>query len=301
MYRCTATFLILSCLASFHPLENCCLGQEFEASVNGIKISKQLVEAETNQLTRNLKLAPARRAQIREATLTQLINQATILDFLDRANEADESELRIRIEQIKNELAETEQTLESRLKEKNISLEDFKFQLSWQIAWKKYLQDKFTNENLEKHFQAHRRKFDGTELRVAHILWQPGSELTPDEQLEIANNVRKKLIAGTLSWKDATLQHSQAPTRESEGQLGWIGVDGPMPKQFTQAAFELDLGEFSEPVRTRFGLHLILCLEVKDGTYGWRDVEAKVRRHATMTLFNSIVANHRSKIKIERN
>lgn len=89
-------------------------------------------------------------------------------------------------------------------------------------------------------------------VRAAHILVK-----SEDEARSIAFDLRHG-----DSFEGIAKARSLCPSRKNGGDLGWFGR-GDMVKEFEQAAFALEKGEISSPVRTQFGWHIIKCLDKK--------------------------------------
>ena len=66
----------------------------------------------------------------------------------------------------------------------------------------------------------------------------------------------KKRIDNGESFEKLARQYSKCPSAQRGGALGSFGR-GQMVKPFENAAFNLKVGEVSEPVKTEFGWHLI--------------------------------------------
>ncbi len=97
-----------------------------------------------------------------------------------------------------------------------------------------------------------KQSLDSRELDVGHILLR---EDEPDAQARL-EALRKQLLAGA-NFEELALKYSQDPSVTSnKGRLGFISR-GQFVKPFEDAAFALPPGAVSEPVKTRFGLHLI--------------------------------------------
>lgn len=85
-----------------------------------------------------------------------------------------------------------------------------------------------------------------TEVRASHILVK-----TEEEAMNLYNEIKNG-----ASFADLALENSMCPSGRNGGDLGFFGK-GMMVKPFEDAAFELEVGEVSQPVQTQFGWHLI--------------------------------------------
>ena len=75
-----------------------------------------------------------------------------------------------------------------------------------------------------------------------------------DQEFE-ALDIIKKLNEGE-SFDHLASEFSSCPSGKEGGNLGTFGK-GQMVPAFEKAAFELEVGQVSGPVRTQFGYHLI--------------------------------------------
>jgi parvulin-like peptidyl-prolyl isomerase len=83
-------------------------------------------------------------------------------------------------------------------------------------------------------------------VRCAHILVKTQTE---------AKTVQDRLAKGE-SFSAIAQQVSLCPSGKKGGDLGKFGR-GQMVKEFETAAFQLQKGEVSQPVKTKFGYHII--------------------------------------------
>lgn len=70
-----------------------------------------------------------------------------------------------------------------------------------------------------------------------------------------AQDLLKKISDGE-SFDDLASKFSKCPSGQNGGYLGEFGR-GRMVPEFEEAAFELEVGQVSEPIRTQFGYHII--------------------------------------------
>ncbi len=127
---------------------------------------------------------------------------------------------------------------------------------------------KFQEADLSKYYDAH--KADYEQVRAKHILirfkgspvgLKPGEkDLTEEEALAKAQEIRQKLLAGGDFDAIAKQESDDPGTAQRGGELGFFR-HGQMVPAFEQAAFAQAPGKVGEPVKSQFGYHLILVEE----------------------------------------
>jgi peptidyl-prolyl cis-trans isomerase SurA len=126
-----------------------------------------------------------------------------------------------------------------------------------------------TEAAIEQHFKENREKI-GSKPRALRVL-DLFVRTKPDSVVEAsyrkrAEEIREDLLAGKLTFEEAARQHSDDERSRDRG--GLIGVFGPGDlgdRTFEQAAFDLTIGQVSEPIRTNLGYHLIDVMERDQG------------------------------------
>ena len=84
-------------------------------------------------------------------------------------------------------------------------------------------------------------------IKCSHILVQKQSEA-----LAVLERIKNGEKFGKLA-KELSLDSGSA---KRDGNLGYFGR-GKMVKEFENAAFNLQAGQISEPVKTQYGYHII--------------------------------------------
>ncbi len=87
----------------------------------------------------------------------------------------------------------------------------------------------------------------GNKIKCSHILVNKQSEA-----LAIVERLKKGEKFGKLA-KELSIDTGSA---KRDGSLGYFGR-GMMVKPFEEAAFKLEVGAVSEPIKSEFGYHLI--------------------------------------------
>ena len=115
--------------------------------------------------------------------------------------------------------------------------------------------------------------------------------LVKDEKT--AQEVRQKLLDGG-SWEELAKEYSTDPgSKDRGGDLGWF-ARGQMVKPFEDAAFDLKVGEISQPVQTQYGWHIIQVLGHEK-----RPVSNYAYEQMQQQAFRNWLDEAKSKAKIE--
>ena len=124
----------------------------------------------------------------------------------------------------------------------------------------------------------HSRRESPGELLVAHILKLTPESMSTDDvenvQIEI-NNIYNKLNKGT-AFEDLAKKYSDdSYSAKSGGKLPWFGT-GEIIKSFENAAFALKKGQFSAPIKTNYGFHIIKLLD-KRNIGSFEDMQEEIK------------------------
>ena len=275
-------------------------GPVIVATVNGQPVFQNAVD---RQLDRALSDRSKQTDFLRAQATRQLVDRLVILQWLEKHRQAaTDQDVAAAIKRLAKQLGQREISVDDYLQRRRMTTAELEKSLKWKLSWQRFLQRFLTDANLEKYFVDHRREFDGTKLRVAHILLrvEPSNDTVElKEQQAEAKRIRAEIAKEKMSFSEAAQQFSAAPTGEKGGDIGFISRHDPMPESFSKVAFQLEEGEISHPVRTHFGVHLIHCLEVKPGQKRWEEVRGQLETAVTRYLFEWAAEQGRPTARIE--
>jgi parvulin-like peptidyl-prolyl isomerase len=129
-----------------------------------------------------------------------------------------------------------------------------------------------------RYFEDHKSDFDT--ICVSHVLVSTDSR-TDAEARARAEDLKAEIDGGTPFATVATGDSDDSAAAAQGGDLG-CGSRGRFPAEFEDAAYELDVNEVSDPVRTQFGYHLIQVRERNAAEY--QDVRDSVRQRLLTQL-----------------
>ena len=123
-----------------------------------------------------------------------------------------------------------------------------------------------TPEEVERYYKAHLTEYaTPARIQLAHILFHLDANATPDQVAATtakAAELRARIEKGA-DFAAMAKEYSDDPSGRNGGDLGWF-KPGQMLDELEKTAEKMKVGDVSEPVRTRAGIHLIK-LEAREG------------------------------------
>ncbi|CAM4090109.1 peptidylprolyl isomerase [Bacillus manliponensis] len=124
--------------------------------------------------------------------------------------------------------------------------DEFKEQIRSSLAIDKAVKKTITEEDIKARHKP--------EIKASHIL-------VSDE--ETAKDLKKQLDEGA-SFEELAKEHSEDPgSKENGGDLDYFG-SGKMVPEFEEAAYKLEVGQISDPVKSSKGYHIIKLTDKKE-------------------------------------
>jgi parvulin-like peptidyl-prolyl isomerase len=243
------------------------------------------------------------RKQARRRVLEQLVDARLMRAWLAERNaEPDPRQLDEEVERIKALIRRTGDEPDEILGRLGYTDETLRRELALPLAWRIHARRMITPQRLRDYFRERREQFDGTQVRAAHILIKVPAE-SDEEAWKAAERklrqVRDEIVADRLTFAEAAQRHSEAPSRDEGGDVGFFAYRGTMPEAFSAAVFPLETGEVSEPFRTPFGVHVAVVTERKAGDLSLEDVRRSVFDRLQRELWDELVEERRAAARIE--
>ena len=136
-------------------------------------------------------------------------------------------------------------------------------------------------------------------VTASHILLKCTDEDADAKKAEIIK-LRERILAGE-KFADVAKETSDCPSKANGGSLGEFGR-GQMVPEFEVASFTQEIGKVGEPVKTKFGWHIILVeARSEGGKITFDDVKEGLKTQIKRTKESEAVRALVEKIKKEAN
>jgi len=277
------------------------------ATVDGQPIYLSEVERLLGKVSHGQEVNPAALPVLQAQVLSEIVDRRLVLAYAQRTKSGPTAaEVDAALADLRLKLKAQGSPLERFLQEQSITEADLQRQVTWNLAWEKYLARYVTDARVEAFFKAHRREFDGSEVSVSHILLRPKADAAPGgypgatvDLLQRAEAIRREITSGKVSFAEAARKYSSGPSAENGGRLGFIARQSAMVEAFSRAAFALEVGQVSQPVTTQFGVHLIRCDAVKPGKRAWTEVREPLEKALARELLDRLARNQQQYTPVE--
>ncbi|EGB15837.1 PpiC-type peptidyl-prolyl cis-trans isomerase [Pseudodesulfovibrio mercurii] len=125
-----------------------------------------------------------------------------------------------------------------------------------------------TDDEIKAYYAANKDSLEEpAQVHARHILVavkESDSQADQEKAKARIDKLYQEAKAGA-DFAELAKKNSDGPSAPNGGDLGWFGK-GAMIPDFEKAAFALNKGGVSEPVRTQFGWHIIMVEDKKEGT-----------------------------------
>ncbi|MDP9046091.1 MAG: peptidylprolyl isomerase [Pseudomonadota bacterium] len=105
--------------------------------------------------------------------------------------------------------------------------------------------------------------FTVTQTHARHILLRVSDQLSGDAAARRLAGFKQQILAGTKSFEQLARENSEDGSAAAGGDLGWASPGNFVP-EFEDAMNALPINGISDPLASRFGVHLIQVLERRE-------------------------------------
>ena len=259
--------IVTKVITSLAVLSTLAIGQTL-VTVNGKAITEEEVNAELMQATQGRfnQVPPEKQREFKQQVLEQLVAKELIYDDAKKTGV-------MKSKQFKDEYEKVQERV--------------KRELAIQVWQKVELEKvKVSAKELKKYYDSNKEEFnEKASVHARHILVK-----TEGEAKAVANQL-KGLKDDALKSKFIQLakDKSTGPSGPKGGDLGYF-AQGQMVPEFNAKVFSMKVGEFSEPVKTQFGFHVIYLEDKKAGkTRAYTEVKSFIEQRLKMEKFKTIM------------
>ncbi len=252
---------------------------EFEKELQG---QMERLEQQLGGMQASPEMAP-QLARIRDGMKQQLVDQIVtrmlLEDYLEQSEvEVSEEEIEQQWNEIVAQFPDAG-ALEQVLKEEGVTAAEAREQVARQVKLDKLMEQELgetevTDAEAQAFYDMQPEEFaQPTQVRARHIL------LKQEEGTEEAVQSLLKRIEDGEDFAALAKEHSECPSSEQGGDLGFFGED-QMVEPFARQAFSMKPGEISPPVETEFGVHIIKVEERREaGKTEYAEVKDAIKEH----------------------
>jgi peptidyl-prolyl cis-trans isomerase C len=237
---------------------------------------------------------PAEKRTEARSEVLQFLTENLLIDQYLTQNKltVDAKEVNARVEQVKAEVKKGGQEFDKFLTQMFLSETDLRAEIECALRWDKFVDQQATDKALRDLFEKNRSIFDGSQMRVRHILLEvPANNAQAADQAKVKLALFKKQLENQAATEVAKLptsadnltkektrskaledvfvvlaqKESACPSKKEGGDVGWFLRSGTMLEPFAKEAFSLKPFQLSNVIQTEAGYHLLLATDHRPG------------------------------------
>ncbi len=191
------------------------------ARVNGEEVRQSDILSMLQQLPEEVRNMP--QGQLFKLLLERAVDRILVIDAARKSGLAEDPQIRARVKAAEDDVL-------------------------WAVFLERQVQDGLTEKRVRKAYDRISAEAAEEEVKARHILLA-----SEDDARAVISD-----LEGGAEFQLVAREKSIGPSRDSGGDLGYFSR-GQMVAEFSEAAFAMNVGDFSkEPVKTQFGYHVIL-------------------------------------------
>jgi len=132
--------------------------------------------------------------------------------------------------------------------------------------------------------------FTVDQSRARHILLRPSAELSAEAAARRLLQFKRDILSRARTFEQLARENSEDGSAAQGGDLGWTAPGSFVP-EFEEAMKALPVGGISDPVTTRFGLHLIQVVDRRQTTVDIRQLREQARNMLREQKFEAAFAD----------
>lgn len=275
------------------------------ATVNGEKILRKELDTIMSRFEQHVdpSVIPSMEQQITDRLIAQsLLRQFVLEKKLAVADEVVDKEIAKMRDNIKNNPATKDKSLEQFLEFQGSNIGELKTAISMSAALESYISKNVDDKRLEEYFMKNINSFNGETATASHILVDTKNMKTQEELDKAKAKIDsiKRELDGGADFAELAKKYSDCPTGKSGGDLGAFPRRGAMVEAFANAAFATEVDKISDPVKTEFGYHLIKVTArtpAKDVSFS--ELKSKVKEDLVGLEMGNLIKDLKEKAKVE--
>jgi parvulin-like peptidyl-prolyl isomerase len=213
-------------------------------------------------------LTETQRKALQMELLALLIDDLLLRQYVRQQVPAtDPMEVQRRVAELERSLKTRQLTLQDYLRETHQTEAQLRAGIAAEGQWRAYVDQRLKDVDLKKYYEENRDLFDGTLIRVSHIVVTvpPGSDPKTVQQAVTKLEEARKAILQGRDFGEVARQTSQDGSASLGGDLGYFPPRKADNDAFIRTASHLKPGQVSDVVRTDYGCHLIKVTDYKPG------------------------------------